>query len=597
MRSTITSKILAGSLLALALGGCMSTEVRKEIDGHEREVRTAFAQRPVAAADPVVQANDRLYIPVRRVKLTAGQQRSPWLASKRISLGLDNPVPLSTVLRMVNEEGVNVVSDQSLDGYTWSGRISNADLDTVLRVVLGGVGLDYEVDDGRQLVTVRPVRARTWTLNVGPRSTTFASGGANATALNANDTDITNASNGGMGGGRNLAGMGSSGGQESGTGARIYAADNFWQSLTRELDNRLQVRLRSEQGSIAGQGSSPTAVVPAAAPITGGAAAGAAPSGDSSGGQGARTWIGSYAINPETGSVTVSGPAWLLSDLDTYFMKVQAMYNASITFKGELLMVSRKRSDTEGLDVTSFAKFASGRYGAVIQNNALGGVTVSMPSGGGLPSVSAGAQTVGGALIGITSAADSLQVFNSWLSEMGRVSIVEEPVVTTTSGVPAEFSNKTPTYFNLVTQETSSGGISGAVSATKNTLQSKSFGTQLTINPRFDYSTGLIRAQINLNHVLPNGFQQINQTISSGNTFNTVPTQIPLDTQMSYNGEALLRDGDLIVIGGLSKENRSLNEDGLPGKKGTISGPFGKKAASRDQQTYYFALRVSVKER
>lgn len=597
MRQPAKMKTTMVALLGLALAGCMSTEVRKEIDVHDREVRTAFAQPAVASAAAVVQANEQLFIPVRRIKLTASQQRSTWLASKRITLGLDNAVPLATVLKMVNDQGVNVVSDLSLDNYMWSGRIDNADLDTVLRVVLGNVGLDYDVDDSRQLVTVRPVRSRTWTLNVGPRSTTFASGGANATALNANDTDITNASSGGVGG-RSYGGATTGGGQESGTGARIYAADNFWQSLTQELDNRLQVRLPAGQGSISGQSSSPApaAAVPVAAPIVGGAAAPAAAGAGATAGQGTRSWIGSYAINPETGSVTVSGPAWLLSDLDTYLTKVQAMYNASISFKGELLMVSRKRGETEGLDVTSFAKFANGRYNAVIQNNALGGVTVSMPKDA-LGSVSSGAQLTGGALIGVNSVADSLQIFSAWLSEMGQVSIIEEPRITTTSGVPAEFSNKTPTYFNLVTQETASGGISGAVSATKNTLQSKSFGTQLTINPRFDYATGLIRAQINLNHVLPNGSQQINQTISSGNSFTTVPTTIPLDTQMSYNGEALLRDGDLIVIGGLSKENRALTEDGLPGRKGTISGPFGKKSVSRDQQTYYFALRVSVKER
>ena len=97
--------------------------------------------------------------------------------------------------------------------------------------------------------------------------------------------------------------------------------------------------------------------------------------------------------------------------------------------------------------------------------------------------------------------------------------------------------------------------------------------------------------------MLPNGVQEIKQTINAGNGTTSVPTLIPLSTEMSYSGEALLRDGDLIVIGGLSKQNRSLTEDGLPGRAHPLSGIAGKKAASRDQQTYYFALRVHVKER
>lgn len=600
MRSNNIIRGIGVSLLATMLAGCMSAEVRREIDGHEQDARAAISRPSVVPAQTVVQANERLFIPVKWVKLTQGQQRSTWLASKRLNLDFDTAVPLSTILGpMVSKEGVNVVSDVPLGAYTWSGQIKNADLDTVLRVVLGGVGLDYEVDDSRQLVTVRPVRSRTWTMNLGPRTTTYSSGGINATSLNANDTDVTSAGSGG-GMARSFTGMtGSGAGQEGVNGARLHASDNFWQSLTAELDNRLQVLLPEGQGAVDGRGTAPAPVaLPAAAgAITGGAAAAAAPAVSGQSSQGNRKWIGSYAINPETGSVTVSGPTWLLNDLDNYFTKVNAMYNASITFKGELLMVSRKRSDTEGLDISSFAKFANGRYGAVVQNNALGGVTVSMPAGGGLPSVSAGAQKVGGALFGVTSAADSLQVFNAWLSEAGRVSVLEEPTVTTGSGVPAEFNNKTPTYYNLLTQKAASGGISGAVSATENTVMSKSFGTQLTINPRFDYSTGLIRAQIYLNHVLPNGVQEIKQTINAGNGTTSVPTLIPLSTEMSYSGEALLRDGDLIVIGGLSKQNRSLTEDGLPGRAHPLSGIAGKKAASRDQQTYYFALRVHVKER
>ena len=210
--------------------------------------------------------------------------------------------------------------------------------------------------------------------------------------------------------------------------------------------------------------------------------------------------------------------------------------------------------------------------------------------------MTAASKSVGGALIGIASPADSLQVFNAWLSEVGRVSVVQEPVITTTSGVPGEFSKKDTTYFNLVSQETSSS-TSTSSTATQNTLQSKSFGTQLTINPRYDYSSGLIRAQIALNHVLPKGSLEINQTINVGDSFRTVPTTIPLDTTLAYSGEAILRDGDLIVVGGQNEQSRSLNENGLPGNKGTISGIFGSKNAVRDETTYFFALRVSIKAR
>ncbi|CAD7740072.1 hypothetical protein LMG31884_46210 (plasmid) [Xanthomonas hydrangeae] len=587
MRAKAHLPIVAAT--AVLLSGCLSQAVRNEVDKQESDVAVAISAPPVTAKRAEIQSSDRLYIPVRRVK--AADARSSWLTGHPLAVDLDTPVPLTTVMRVFSDRGVNIVSDLPLDGYTWSGRINTADLETALRMVLGGVGLDYEIDDERKLVTIRPVRSRTWTLNLGNRNTTYSSGGSNAVALSESDTDVTGSASGGAGGGMNSISRNGGGqnSEEGQLGARINSKDNFWESLKTELDSRLQVRFPS-QSSRGAWGPTAAAGAPGAAP--------AAPTGTSNSSGSERTWIGTYSLNPETGSVTVSAPNWILTDVDKYMVQVQAMYNAEITFQGELIMVSRTRNDSEGLDVSAFASFAKGKYGAVIQNNALGGVTLSFPGGANnLANVSATAQTVGGALIGITSPTDSLQLFNAWLSEVGRVSVIQRPIVTTTSGVPGEFSKKSPVYFNLVSQETATGGVSGAVSATRNTLQSKSFGTQLTINPRYDFNTGLIRAQIALNHVLPNGSQVINQTISSGDSFQTVSTTIPLDSKLAYSGEALLRDGDLVVIGGQTEESRSLNENGLPGKRGAISGLLGTKNVSKEYGTYYFALRVKIKAR
>lgn len=573
-----SNKLFAAVAVAFALSGCFSHTVRKEIDQQERDVRTSLDRPAITNERTNVQVSDKLYIPVRRV--TATTARSAWLTGRPMTVDLDAPVPLSAVLRMFAEQGVNIVADMPLDSYTWSGKISQADPETALRMVLGGVGLDYDIDDQRRLVTVRPVRSKSWTLNLGNRKTTYASGGTNRASLSQSDTDVTAAGSGGMSNNYNSGVRNTS---DSNNGTSISSDDDFWKSLREELDNRLQVRIppSNMQGG-----------------LNAAAAPGTAPRAAASGGQGDRQWIGSYSVNPETGAITVSAPHWILSDLDKYMARVQAMYNAEITFTGELLMVTRSRSDSEGLDISAFGNFASGRYGAVIQNNALGGVTMSFPSGANnLANVVAGGQQVPGALIGVASPADALQVFNAWLSEVGRVSVVQKPVITTTSGVPAEFSKKSPTYFNLVSQEAAAGGISGAVSATRNTLQVKTFGTQLTINPRYDYNTGIIRAQIALNHILPAGTQVINQTISAGEKFETVPTRIPLGTEMAYSGEALLRDGDLVIIGGQNEETGALTENGLPGVKGAISGIFGTKNVSREYATYYFALRVSIKAR
>src|SRR5690606_32903544 len=86
--------------------------------------------------------------------------------------------------------------------------------------------------------------------------------------------------------------------------------------------------------------------------------------------------VGNFSLNPETGAVTVQAPSWILRDLDAYLKGVQEKYNTEITFIGEVLLVTSTDQESEGVDLAGFASWAAGRYGAVISNNALGGITV-----------------------------------------------------------------------------------------------------------------------------------------------------------------------------------------------------------------------------
>lgn len=605
--------LLAGA--ATITAGCMSHGVRKEIDRNESDARQKIDVLAARNTSSRVTEVSSLIVPVAKIP-RAQVDGAAWLRSKRMNLDLKEPVPLSTIVQMLADRGVNlVVSVPQLESYSFAGTITQGDAETVLRVVLGSVGLDYETDDARQIVTVRPMASKTWVINLGNRQTSYTSGGGvgqmggmgaqSNGGMTGGSGSFPNNSAMGQGGqtgamlgsaqgGLSGSGFGNRSGAQAGpmqsnsgmAGTGIQTRDDFWGSLGLELQSRLSILAGDQPVNQAAQLQMPAGFttttqqqMPTATP-----------------GQSARKQIGTFALNPETGAITVQAPHWVLSDLDKYFSQVQRMYNADISFQGEVLLVTHTRTDSEGLDVSSFGKFASGRYGAIVSNNTLGGVTVNFANGS-IPNVVAGAQPVAGALMGVASAADGLQVFNAWLSEVGRVSVMQRPVMTTTSSVPAEFRREFNRCFNTVSQEVASGGVGNAALGTTNTLQCKDFGIALTINPRYDLAANLVRAQISLNHVLPAGEQTIQQTISSGDNVRTVPTRIPLETRASYSGEALLRDGDLIVIGGQTEDSSSLDENGLPGQQGALSGIFGSKRAGRETKTYYFALRVSVKPR
>lgn len=622
----ITKRLLSVAIAA-ALAGCstVNTQIRKELE-REQQAGKRGMDPPVRIAPPARVAEVRgALLPVAPA---VPQTRSEWLRKLRVELDVRNPVSLWAVIEKLSGQGINIVSDLPLGTYTYAGRVNATDADTALQAVLGSVGLDFEADDARKIVVIKPMSQRTWYVNIGYRKATFSSDGQAASGAPPTPGGAAPGSSPTPGGGMASSPgaaygqIGTAGAAVPGTsqaqgasgggpqqlaplavgGTAVTAADDFWTSLSIELTNRLSVLVPKAIAAGAAQGSNLPPIsggVPLPTPLSVSMFGSATAGGQGAGESHWRRQIGSYSLNPATGAVTVQAPHWVLNDLDAYFKWIQDMYNTDITFLGELVLVTSTRSDSEGFDLAAFASWASGRYGAIVSNNALGGVTVTLPSAGAPGSVSAAQQSVGGALVGLRyqTATDALQVFNAFLSELGKVSVIQRPLVTTTSGVPGVFAKKFTDYYNTVSQQAAAGGTGSAATATQNTLVPVELGTELRINPRIDLATGLIRAQLTLSQSIQSGTRTIPQTITFGNNAQTVNTSIPLITRQNLSGEILLRDGDLIVVGGQTEDNATVNDNGLPGEDGPIGGLFGVKKASRGAQTYYFALRVAVTRR
>jgi hypothetical protein len=592
----------------------VSNQIPAATQAMEAPIQTAELSRVVERKGAMLSVTEVVY----------RKDSGAWLKSKTLSLIAREPISMSQVLAQFAAKGINVATDLPLDSITYVGTVNTTDAESALKQVLGSVGLDFKTDDARKLVVVKPLASRTWTLNLGNRKTTYASGEM-AGGLGGSNSGTGQpqgggqASQPGMQGGTSAQASGAGGqsgtangaqngsGQQNGNqggGTSVVAAEDFWGALDRELTKRLTVLVpvagARNQAAPTAQGATPLVPgigpgapmpAPMAMPAPGGA------SGDTASGDlYASKKIGSFSLNPETGAITVQAPHWILNDLDVYFRRTQDMFNTYLSFEGRLLLVTSTRSNSEGFDIQHFAQWAGGRYGAVLSNNGLGGVTVGFGPGK-IPSVTAGAQQVGGALMGIISAKDGLQIFNDYLEQLGMVRVLQRPRVATNSGVPGEFSNITPRYYNTVSQTAAAGNTGSATQATSNTIVTKEFGTELQIFPRYDIATGLIRAKIKMRNIIPAGEQQIPQVVNVGSSSQTVIARIPLERRLNYSGEALLRDGDLIIVGGQSEDSLQTDENGVPGDTAPISGLFGIKTATTSHGTYYFALKVSVKKR
>lgn len=117
--------------------------------------------RPVSR----VQTSRDTVIPVTPVAVAAN---SDWLRRIMVSISVDRPTPLATVIAMLAVQGLSISAPLPIDGLAFSGRIANADAETALRAILPGLGLDYVADDARKVVTLRtidgaePAASPTW---------------------------------------------------------------------------------------------------------------------------------------------------------------------------------------------------------------------------------------------------------------------------------------------------------------------------------------------------------------------------------------------------------------------------------------------------
>lgn len=555
-----------------------------------------------------------------------------WLHAIKVSISARAPLPLSQIARKLSGDGINLSSMLPLDNYTFTGNVNNLDGESALRLVLGSAGLDYEVDDARHVVSVKPLASRTWYMNMGPRQARFSNsqsgtGTSNGAATNSNSMYGASSVTGGVSGSSSGTGMGNiagttmptagntsatPSGSSSGntSGVEVSANDNFWSSLKIELDSRLTLLVpigSGSAGAMNGLGGLPNDPNALNQPLMGAMNPGALPAPTAGQGQGggnqltgnfASRRLGTYALNPETGAVTVQAPHWLLADLDPYLKRVQEGYNTAITFVGEVVSVTTDAQNSEGIDIQAFGRWVSDRYRAVLSNNALGGLTVSFTPGSNSPlSITPGQNAISNFNLGI-SRDDGLQIFTAYMANFGKVSVIQRPILSTTSGIPGEFQRMIPRYFTTISQQAAAGGTGSAAVATQNNLQMVELGTLLRINPRYDFKTGLIRAQIDFLQNMLNGSQTVPQSVSSGNTVTQVPTVIPIVASMRYTGEALLKDGDLIIVGGQQDDSTQSSGNGLSDTEGRpMSGLFGTRNTQKTVTTYFFALRVVTAKR
>lgn len=624
------------TLMISVVLGCTPLQEQGKIDhDHARD-----DMRDKRLKDSVVTMHNQPFGGVKRLS-EADQIKAAnaWLRDIRVTLDIKDPIPANELIRMLKKQGINITTATALDEHTYSGfGVKDVDGETALNVLFGAMGLDYSVNSEGKFVTITPLASKTFYLNLGNRQTYFGGGtentggsgsgggqsGTGNIGSSQSSSSVSSTSGSGQSGYGNQMGTGSGSGSmgasqstssssssSNSQGNTIVASDQFWRSLSSEIDNRLKVLTPNKSAMNAAFAVPPVMPNPAGMPselagISLPAPGTSAPVSNMQSGSGTSSnyyieqKMGNFSTNPETGAVTIRAPRWLLDSFTDYFQRIQDQYNTVVEFEGEIVHLTTDAESLEGLDVAGFASFAHGQYGAAITKNDLGGVNVTLPSAANTLATAAGnAFSAAVPMVGIVSAANKLQVFNAYLSNIGHIDIVQKPVLVTSSGIPGEFKKTERRYYNNVQQTAASGGVGSATTATQNQLVPIDTGISLRIYPHYDSAHGLVRAQISLQQAIQTGVQNQTQYLTVGQSTQQVATAIPIISEQKYSGETLLRDGDLIVVGGQVENNNNIEHSGITGLMDIdgMDGLFGRKDTKKHYSTYYFALHVKVRKR
>ncbi|MFU1524274.1 hypothetical protein ACM3N2_17940 [Aeromonas hydrophila] len=517
-----------------------------------------------------------------------------WLKNKRVNIQKKNGSSLSlgSIVSQFAEAGINISSSLPLQTYTYNGfSIKNTDALTALEVIAGTTGLDFVVEK-------RP-GSREWYVSIIPM-------GVSEYALNFTNRDISlnvigqSLDKSSLGKMEAESDSGSDSGKTAGqadTSSIKYSTPSFFDELSKELESRLQRQLPYSGGAIvgapvdlAGMGggipSLPDLPVPGNVSVGGAVpsvGAGSANSGYQS------VSVGNYTVNKATGRVTVHAPRHVRKAIMSYLRDIDMEMSANIELTGKIFVLNESSSESQGIDISAFIKFANNEFGVAVSNSVINGLNVMTLEDG---SVKVGSDdAMAGSLVGMVNKSSDrlIQVFNAYLESQANTVTILEPHANTTSGVPASISQRRPLTFSRY-EATASGGENSNV-ATSNKFFTIEFGTSLNILPKYDAKKDVVRAQIDLTQVVQGGTQEIQQVVTTSKDIETKTTKLPIPDIYSIQTEAIIRNGALVLMGGQSLASDDNSVGGITGLVDSpLGGLFGKGAKNNNSRRFYMVL-------
>lgn len=504
-------------------------------------------------------------------------------------------ISLKEVSRALEAQGLRISSRVNSDRYLYDGfSVKKTDALTLLEIISSTTNLDFEINEtssGEVYVTWVPLIAESYKLNIGPRDNSLnmsastggnSSGSSQGSSSSSDSSSTNNSSSSNNDSGSNSNGTG---GSNNSSTASLGYVDSYWETLKAELED-LMIRpipiMNDARNGQQMQGMpGPTGEYPQ--PYINNSSQG------SSEEMFREVKIGRVVINESTGNVTVMAPKTIRNQVINYLKQEDAELNTMVVVRAQVLIVNDSDNKTQGIDWSAIGTNGGNEF--LVSNDVFGNVTINT-AGDVLSTIAQGA--ISNTFLGYRNADKTIQAFLANLNSLTNTKTLQMPVAQTTSGVPVTLSVTEEEYQILVS---TSEGISegGAVTGgANNNLVTFTFGTNIQLVPRYDPQRQFIRTRVNLDIQLKRGVSLQNQVINTSGDVQQI--ELPLRGSVSYQGEALIRPGQVVVLGGQRAQTIQQTDSGLTFLKDIpfLGAFFGSESENETESTYYLLLSAEA---
>ncbi len=255
----------------------------------------------------------------------------------------------------------------------------------------------------------------------------------------------------------------------------------------------------------------------------------------------------SYSSNKSAGIISIFSTNKQHQAVSKYLDDVARHASAQVLIEAKIIEVTLKDTFKTGIDWSWDLKFGNGKSGSV----ALAGTNIAdgvlkLPVGPGIKKI------FGGNMSGTINA----------LEEFGTTRTISSPRIHAINNQKAtiSFTDKL-VYFTVINTQSLAGaqtGVAGGnvvASASTSTKQEENIGTQLSITPSINLETNEIT--MNIKPKLSVKSDTVADPVNPSNL-------IPVIQTREIETTAKIKSGNVVVIGGLMKQDTNSNDKGVP---------------------------------